>query len=275
MTDRRVAIVTGGASGLGRALCHELARDGVLVVVADLNEAAAHETVAALIAAGGQAEAVRLDVTQQPECDRIVEGVAARHGRLDYMFNNAGFAIAGDTIEMTPDQWRSILAVNVEGCIWGMMAAYRVMAKQKFGHIINTASFAGLAPLPLSSSYAMTKHAVVGMSMSMRSEAQWYGVKISVACPGFIATHLFDNGVGIGKAPFRETTAVGARLAISPERAAKLMLRGVRRNREVIIFPLHAKLIAWMSRYARWFGPILRRNIVKKFHRQQARQPVE
>ena len=271
MKDRRVAIVTGGASGLGRALCCELVRDGVFVVVADLNEAAAHETVSLLIAAGGQAEAVRLDVTQQPEVDRVVEEIAARHGRLDFMFNNAGFAIAGDTIEMTPDQWRSILAVNVEGCIWGTMAAYRIMAKQRFGHIVNTASIAGLAPLPLSAAYAMTKHAVVGMSLTMRSEAEWYGVKLSVACPGFIATHLFDNGVGLGKLPFRETTATGVRLAIPPERAAKLMLAGVRRNQAVIVFPLHGKLIAWMARYARWIGVHIRRNIVNDFHRKNKR----
>ena len=121
----------------------------------------------------------------------------------------------------------------------------------------------------------MTKHAVVGMSLSMRSEAEWYGVKLSVACPGFIATKLFDSGVGLGKAPFRETTAVGVRLAISPERAAKLMLRGVRRNQAVIVFPFHGKMIARMTRYARWFGTILRRNIVKNFHRQQNRPPVE
>ncbi len=273
MTDRRVAIVTGGASGLGRALCVELARDGILIVVADLNEAAAHETAAALIASGGQAEAVRLDVTSQPDVDRVIEEIAARHGRLDFMFNNAGFAIAGDTIEMTPDQWRSILAVNVEGCIWGTMAAYRVMAKQRFGHIVNTASIFGLSPLPLSTPYSMTKHAVVGLSRSMRSEAAWYGVKLSVACPGFIATKLFDSGIGLGNVPFRETTATGVRLAIPPERAARLMLRGVRKNRAVIVFPFHGRMIALLQRVARWVGMLIGRRVVADFHRKRERTP--
>lgn len=271
MTERQVAIVTGGASGLGRALCVELARDGVFIIVADLNEAAADETVRELTASGGQAEAVRLDVTSQPEVDRIVNEIATRHGRLDYMFNNAGFAIAGDTIEMTPEQWRKILAVNVEGCIWGTMAAYRVMAKQKFGHIINTASVAGLSPLPLSSPYSMTKHAVVGLTRSMRPEAAWYGVKLSVACPGFIATRLFDNGVGLGDRPFKETTAMGARLAIPPERAARLLLRGVRKNRGIILFPFHARMISLMQRVARWVGVLIAGRVVADFHRKQDR----
>ncbi|MBC8114019.1 MAG: SDR family oxidoreductase, partial [Candidatus Saccharimonas sp.] len=273
MTDRRVAIVTGGASGLGRALCVELAREGMLVVVADLNEATAHETVATLTASGGQAEAVQLDVTSQPDVDRVVEEIAARHGRLDFMFNNAGFAIAGDTIEMTPDQWRRILAVNVEGCIWGTMAAYRVMAKQRFGHIVNTASFAGLSPLPLSTPYSMTKFAVVGLTRSMRYEAAWYGVKMSVACPGFIATKLFDSGVGLGNVPFRETTAMGVRLAIPPERAAKLMLRGVRKNLDIIVFPFHGQMIALMQRVARWAGKLVGHRVVANFHRKRQRTP--
>lgn len=273
MTDRRVAIVTGGASGLGRALCVELARDGVLVVVADLNEAAAHETAAALTASGGLAEAVRLDVTSQPDVDRVVEEITTRHGRLDFMFNNAGFAIAGDTIEMTPDQWRGILAVNLEGCIWGTMAAYRVMARQRFGHIVNTASISGLSPLPLSTPYAMTKFAVVGLTRSMRYEAAHYGVKMSVACPGFIATKLFDSGVGLGNVPFRETTAMGVRLAIPPERAAKLMLRGVRKNQDVIVFPFHGRMIAMMQRVARWAGRLIGHRVVADFHRKRQRTP--
>ena len=274
MTDRRVAIVTGGASGLGRALCVELAREGILIVVADLNETSARETVSELTSSGGQAEAVWLDVTSQLDVDRVVEEIAARHGRIDYMFNNAGFAIAGDSIEMTSDQWRSILAVNVEGCIWGTMAAYRVMAKQRFGHIINTASITGLSPMPLSTPYAMTKYAVVGLTRSMRYEAAWYGVKMSVACPGFITTKLFDSGVGLGNIPFRETTAFGVRLAISPERAAKLMLRGVRKNQDVIVFPFHARMIAMMQRVARWVGKLVGHRVVADFHRKRQRTPA-
>lgn len=266
-------MVTGGASGLGRALCIELAREGMFVVVADINASAADETVAELTATGGQAEAIRLDVTSQSDVDRNVADVAARHGRLDFMFNNAGFAIAGDSIEMTPDQWRRILAVNVEGCIWGTMAAYRIMVQQKFGHIINTASIAGLSPLPLSAPYAMTKHAVVGMTRSMRHEAAWYGVKMSVACPGFIATKLFDNGIGLGNRPFRETTEIGARLAIPPDRAARLMLRGVRKNRAIILFPFHGHIIVLMQRVARWIGEWIGKKVVADFHRKPQAAP--
>ena len=280
MTDRQVAIVTGGASGLGRALCVELARNGIFVVVADLNEAGARETVALLSPSGAgatpgnQGEAVRLDVTSQPDIDRVVNDVAARHGRLDVMFNNAGFGIAGDTIEMTPDQWRSILAVNVEGCIWGTMAAYRVMAKQHFGHIVNTASIAGLSPLPLSTPYSMTKHAVVGLTRSIRPEAAWYGVKMSVACPGFIATKLFDSGVGLGNVPFRETTALGISWAIPPAQAAKRILRGVRRNKEMIVFPFHGKMMAMGERVARWIAVLISRKLVADFHRKRERTPA-
>ena len=182
MSKPRIAIVTGGGSGLGRALCFELSLEGHFVVVTDLDLESARQVVAELEEVNGQGEALELDVSSQEQVEHVVHDVVRRHGRLDYMFNNAGFVIAGDTIEMTSDQWRKIIAVNLEGVIWGTMAAYRIMAKQRFGHIVNTASCAGLSPLPLSTPYSMTKHAVVGLTRSMRPEADWHGVKLSVAC---------------------------------------------------------------------------------------------
>ena len=269
MSKPRIAIVTGGGSGLGRALCFELSLEGHFVVVTDLDLESARQVVAELEEVNGQGEALELDVSSQEQVEHVVHDVVRRHGRLDYMFNNAGFAIAGDTIEMTSDQWRKIIAVNLEGVIWGTMAAYRIMAKQRFGHIVNTASCAGLSPLPLSTPYSMTKHAVVGLTRSMRPEADWHGVKLSVACPGFIATKLFDNGVGLGKMSLKTTTALGQRLAISPERAAKLMMIGVRRNLAIIAFPLHGKAMYWIQCSAHWFCQILAKKAVTDFHRKR------
>lgn len=275
MTNLRVAIVTGGASGLGRALCSELAREGILVVIADLNEEAAKQVADELKSGGSAAESAKLDVSSRVEVEQLIDSVVARHGRLDYMFNNAGFAIAGDTIEMSPEQWERIIAVNVEGCIWGTMAAYRVMARQKFGHIVNTASMAGLSPLPLSTPYSMTKHAVVGLTRSLRPEAAWYGVKMSVACPGFIKTSLFDNGVGLGTMPFKTTTSIGSRLAMPVDRAAKLLLKGVRRNQDIIVFPWHGLAMYWMQCFAKWLGRIIARRAIRDFHRKRIATELE
>ena len=163
-----VAIVTGAASGIGRALGQELARRGALVIMADIQRDLLEEAVGSITQAGHKAEAVTLDVTDFQAVKALVENTAARQGRLDYIFNNAGIAVGGEVRDVSIDDWRDVLDVNLFGVVNGVAAAYPLMVDQGYGHIINTASIEGLIPFPGTVSYVASKYAVVGLSNALR-----------------------------------------------------------------------------------------------------------
>lgn len=242
--DGKVAVVTGGGSGIGEALSRELAHRGALVVVADINTGQAERVAAAISAGGGQAQASHLDVCEAGEVRRLVEQTASEHGRLDYQFNNAGIAIGGDARDLALDHWRRVLDVDLHGVLHGTLAAYPVMVRQGFGHIVNTSSGAGLLPLPFAAPYATAKHAVVGLSLSLRLEAADLGVRVSVVCPGYVRTSIYENAevVGIRRDVARRDPA-GIRM-IGAGQAAETILRGVHRNQAVIAFPAYVG-VAW------------------------------
>jgi NAD(P)-dependent dehydrogenase (short-subunit alcohol dehydrogenase family) len=197
--DGAVALVTGGASGIGRALGEALARRGGRVVLADRQGDLAQEVAARIRANGGQAAAEELDVTDFPATSRLVEGTFRGAGRLDYLFNNAGVGVVGEARLYALEDWYRVLDVNLRGVIHGVQAAYPVMLRQGFGHLLNTASFAGLFPSPLVVGYCATKHAVVGLSTSLRIEAAASGVRVSVLCPGPVRTQALLDGGRYGK----------------------------------------------------------------------------
>lgn len=243
----RTAIVTGGGSGIGLALCGELARRGADVTVADIRAEAAQKAAAELADARGRARGACADVSREEAVRALVAEVVGEHGRLDYMFNNAGVAVAGEERDVTLEQWRRIVEVDLWGVVYGTRAAYEQMVRQGSGHIINTASAAGLMPIPMGAAYAAAKHAVVGLSLSLRAEAADLGVRVSVVCPGAVQTPIFDTTPVLhvdgkelmARAPFRPMDVT---------RAARLILRGVARNRGIIVFPLHARLPWWLYR---------------------------
>lgn len=185
--DEKVAIVTGGGSGIGEAVCRELARRGAWVVVADINGDDADRVATAIVKDGGQAAAARVDVSRETDVTSLVEQTAADCGRLDYLFNNAGIAIGGDARDLTLDHWRRVLDVDLYGVLHGMRAAYPIMARQGFGHIVNTSSAAAFLPDPGDAPYCTAKHAVVGLSLSLRLEGADLGVKVGVICPASCA----------------------------------------------------------------------------------------
>ena len=166
--ENKIAIVTGGGAGIGEALSRELARRGARVVVADINGDDADRVATALAGDGGRAQARRVDVADEQDVRRLVEETATAHGRLDYLFNNAGIAIGGDARDLTPAQWRRVLDVDLYGVLHGTLAAYPIMVKQGSGHIINTSSATGLLPQPINAPYCTAKHAIVGLSLSLR-----------------------------------------------------------------------------------------------------------
>jgi len=244
----RIAIITGGASGIGRAIATALVLRGDTVIVADLDKAGA-DAVAARLSERGRAEAAALDVTDAEAVAALYRSVRERHGRLDLVFNNAGIAVGGRTDELTLDHWNKTLDVNLRGVVHGVHAAYPILLEQGHGHILNTASLAGLVPAPMMLPYTTTKHAVVGMSLALRAEAAPKGVRVSAICPGFVDTPLLDNANPDLPATEAGTHARAAALKVqrrlyTSEALARDVLRGIAKNQALIVAPASARA-AW------------------------------
>jgi NAD(P)-dependent dehydrogenase (short-subunit alcohol dehydrogenase family) len=249
-----VAIITGGASGIGKAVAEELASRGCDVVLGDIDDA---EAVAAGIRSrGGKASASRLDVTNFEAVRNLVDRTVAAKGRLDYIFNNAGIAVAGSVEEHTLESWRRIVEVNLMGVVHGVHAAYPAMLKQGFGHIVNTASTAGLLATPGAASYSTTKHAVVGLSKSLRAEAHSRGVRVSAVCPGAIRTPILEggrHGMMLMKLPEKDQRALIGELfeqlrPLDVDVFARRLANGIAENQAVIVIPGWWRLIWWLER---------------------------
>lgn len=274
--DRAVAIVTGGASGIGRAVAEELAARGAEVVLADIDAADAEGVAAAIRERGGRASAQRLDVADAAAFRALVDATLARAGRLDWLFNNAGIAVAGEAHELTLEAWRKIVEVNVMGVVHGQLAAYPAMVRQGFGHIVNTASIAGLLATPGAAAYATTKHAVVGLSKSLRIEGAARGVRVSALCPGVIRTPILRggrHGILLLNRPEAEQRELIAGLAermrpLAPEAFARRLLDRLPRNPAVILIPGWWRLAWWLERWA----PCLAERLAQAYYRKNLRQ---
>jgi NAD(P)-dependent dehydrogenase (short-subunit alcohol dehydrogenase family) len=246
--DGKSAIVTGGASGIGKALGARLLGLGAHVVLADIDGDRAAEAASELTVTvqdrPGSIVGTQLDVRDRDAVHALVEDVTAKRGTLDLLFNNAGLAMGGPTQDMPGAYWDRMIDVNITGVVNGVLAAYPVMLDQGSGHIINTASGAGLLAAPFVAAYAMTKHAVVGLSLALRPEGAAHGVRVSVLCPGMVETPILDKGPP-ADLPERHSSALTGRAyletaGMSPmpaDRLARIALRGVARNRAIIVAP--------------------------------------
>ncbi|OBI84683.1 SDR family oxidoreductase [Mycobacterium sp. E740] len=260
------AIVTGAGSGIGAALCRALVGAGADVVCTDIDGDAAERTAAGL---GQQARAARLDVTDALAVQAAVDDVVNRAGRLDLMFNNAGIVWGGDTELLTLDQWNAIIDVNIRGVVHGVAAAYPLMVRQGHGHIVNTASMAGLTAAGQVTSYVMTKHAVVGLSLALRSEAAARGVGVLVVCPAAVETPILDKGaIGgfVGRDYF--LPAQGGK-PYDADRLALDVLRAVEKNKPILVKPriAHAQ---WL--FARLAPRLMNRVSMRFIADQRAKQ---
>jgi NAD(P)-dependent dehydrogenase (short-subunit alcohol dehydrogenase family) len=262
--DGAVAIITGGASGIGRALGEALAKRGAHVVLADRQADLAQTTAAAICTSGGRASAAELDVTDFDATQQLVQQTVGLHGRLDYMFNNAGIGIGGEVRYYDIKDWENIFDVNIRGVANGVQAVYPVMLRQGFGHIVNTASLAGLVPTPTIVGYCAAKHAVVGLSTALRVEAQESGVRVSVLCPGVIRTPILDGGGRYGKMLQKLPPEVSQRhwdmqRPMPADQFARRALDAIAANRAIIVIPSRWKIWWWMHRLSPSLGLYLGR----------------
>lgn len=259
------AIVTGAGSGIGAALSRALAAAGTEVVCTDVDGDAAARTAAAL-----GARSARLDVTDAAAVQACVDEAVARAGRLDLMFNNAGITFGGDTELLTLDQWNAVIDVNIRGVVHGVAAAYPLMVAQGHGHIVNTASMAGLAAAGQITSYVMSKHAVVGLSLALRSEAAGRGVGVLAICPTAVETPILDKGA-VGGFVGRDFYKMGQRSDTfsSADDLARDTLAAIEANKALLVWPRQART-AW--RVARFAPGFLQRMSIKFVDRQRAAQ---
>jgi NAD(P)-dependent dehydrogenase (short-subunit alcohol dehydrogenase family) len=250
--DGAVAIITGGASGIGRALAEALAARGADVVVADVQDAAAEAVAAGIRRRGSRAAAAHVDVADYGAVHDLVHRTARAHRRLDYLFNNAGGCTHGEFLHHSMETWNRILDVNLKGVIHGVQAAYPVMVEQGFGHIVNTASMQALVPSSFSPSYTTTKYAILGLSRSLRVEAASRGIRVSALCPGVVRTPLTSGGGHGALMPDWESEwsrRYFERLRpIEPDQFARKTLRQVSRNTAIIIVPQRWRVLWWLDR---------------------------
>jgi NAD(P)-dependent dehydrogenase (short-subunit alcohol dehydrogenase family) len=241
MFKDKTAIVTGAASGIGKALSEELAKRGAIVILADVNAKLLEETASSIRTDGFNAQAVVMDVTKFDDVKKLVDGTFSKYGQLDYLFNNAGIAVFAEARDYSYDEeWCKIIAVDLYGPVNGSAAAFPKMVEQGFGHIINTASLAGLMPASPFCSYSVAKHGVVGLSLTLRMEGADLGVKVSVVCPGLIRTPMYYSRVIKMN---QEKLLANAPSGMPPEKCAQIILRGVKRNKPIIVVSVVAKIL--------------------------------
>lgn len=194
--DGKTAVVTGGASGIGLALAEAFGERGAKVVIADVEEDALNSALGRLKTAGVEAIAVPTDVSDAAAVDRLAKEAVAAYGAVHVVCNNAGVGPGGVTWEIPSEVWRWVLDVDLWGVVNGIRSFVPSFVEQGEGHVVNTASVAGLLASPGMAPYSAAKHAVVGLSVSLRKDLQLAGspVGVTVLCPSFTRTRMNESG---------------------------------------------------------------------------------
>lgn len=227
--EGKIIIVTGGTSGIGYAVSEALLKRGAFVWVIGSRQESVKKAEQSFSSYPNARFAV-VDVSIADEVQKMVDDCVNEFGRLDYLFNNAGVGMIGQSEDMTLDIWKKVVDVNLWGVIYGVNAALPVMLKQGSGHIVNTSSIAGLISRPYRAVYTATKHAVKGLTESMMYEhaGRGTGIAFTTVCPGNVVTKIFD-GIEIPKD------------AVSIDEATNIILKGVEKKEGMIVFPENTK----------------------------------
>ena len=271
--DGKTALVTGAASGIGRATALALARAGADLAVCDLNEAGLEETAAAIRSLGRRALAQRVDVARADDVRAFAAAVHAEHEAVDVLVNNAGVGLGGGFLDTSLEDWQWIVSINLWGVIHGCHFFLPPMVRRgRGGHVVNVSSAAGFLATAQLAAYSATKFAVFGLSEALRDELRPHGIAVTTVCPGIINTPITQS------APMRGPLATPeARVALvelyrrrnyGPERVAANILRAIARRRAVAPISPEAWLMYLMKRLAPGFTARLNRALQARLERQ-------
>ena len=241
LKDKIVAI-TGAASGIGLEMARAFAREGAKLVLADINAAGLEGVKKDFEAMGRTVYTQVVDVTKKEQVKDFCDKVYEKMGRVDVLCNNAGVGWAGKLEDWTLESWEQIIAINLWSVIYGCHYFYPRMIKQGGGgHIVNTASGAGLHPAPLLTAYCTTKHGVVGFSETLRAEAALNGIDVTCVCPGIVKTNITVTGKvfsstarSTGDQIAKKLDELYARVAMKPEQVAEKIVKAVKKNTAVL-----------------------------------------
>lgn len=256
MAQRRV-LITGAGSGLGQALAQRYAKAGDRVACVDLDAARAELTRAALPGSGHLA--LVANVASDEAMEQLHEQVVREWGGLDVLVNNAGIATGGAMVDTTMAEWRNVLEINLLGVVRGCRLFLPGMIAAGSGHIINTASFAGLASAPSIMSYGVSKAAVVALSEQLRAELHYSNVKVSVLCPAFFRTNLLESWQGNQ----RLKAFADKMMETSPDTldsVSDAVFAAVERG-EFLVLPTRREPMRW--RLKRWFPGVYFTQLLK------------
>lgn len=232
-----VVVVTGAGSGIGRATALLFARQGSRVHAVDVDAIACHEVVDDIIGAGGEATAHVVDCSDAEAIESLSNEIVSAEGRVDVVHLNAGIGHAGRVEDITLEQWRRVIDVNLWGVIAGIRAFLPSMLRRGHGNVIITASGLGLVPFVGLAPYSTTKFALVGLAETIDTELRGRGIRVSAVCPGIVNTRIAGNAAYSGSAEgiHPRATRLFARRGVSPERVARDVLSAVARPRAIVV----------------------------------------
>jgi NAD(P)-dependent dehydrogenase (short-subunit alcohol dehydrogenase family) len=251
-------VITGAASGIGRATALEAAAEGAELFLTDINAGQLHQTVTLIRRRGGQVSAYRvLDIASYPDVRQWADELEADFGSMDVLMNVAGISIWGSIENLEHEHWRRSIDVNLMGPIHVMESFLPPMIRAgRGGHLVNVSSAAGLFGLPWHAAYSASKFGLRGVSEVLRHDLRRHGIGVSLVCPGGVNTGLVNTvqivGVDMRKPEVSALRRQFQRHAITPEQAALAIVWGIKSNRAVVFTSTDIQLLYWLQRKCAW-----------------------
>ncbi len=247
--DKKVIVITGGASDIGKAISTQLINYDCTIVLLDINKDGMEAFQKEQTGKKAQIVLIHADMTDETVVENCFNQIVLKYGLIDYLFNIVGYGLVGEARDMTGDHWKNIVNVNFFGMLYPTLIGYKIMVKQKSGSIMNMSSIGGVVPSPFNTGYAATKAAIIGLSVSLREEGKEFGVNVSVVCAGGINTKLWDN-VRLIKIPIEGfKKLIPPSTLASPEKAAKLMIKGAVKKKRILFFPASGKVFNFVYKF--------------------------
>jgi len=251
----KYALVTGAAGGIGRAICRRLAQEGTNLLLLDTDANKLSLVIAETQSLGVQVEKHVCDLTQSQSIHDTVHRIQADWGKIDLLVNNAGVCYYGPTANMVGDDWDQVMSINLSAPIRLTQELLPMLLDQEEAHIVNVASMFGLVGYRRLVAYCTSKFAMVGFSESLRADLRRTPVGVTAICPGFVATEFFKNAsCGYDN---RETPTPPRWVCTSPDKIAQKTIKGIKRNKRIVVATPLAHALFNTKRYAPWLLDLL------------------